>query len=194
MRQKRIDQVQALTSAQRYGSNINVIDIEQETNVLDVDLIDKGASDKNKKKVRQFTKVLVLLILIFAVTWISCSYILATYSLIKYGSTSYLEELSRQITITIVGTFSAYCVKAFLETFASRTITPYLLNKDINIDTISTKNRATRYFSLPLTDFFIMYPFSNKEGCCVSTPAPVSLETSDNHDREPLVEINNRRF
>lgn len=67
-------------------------------------------------------------------------------------------------------------------------------NKDNNIDTISTKNRATRYFSLPLTDFFIMYPFSNKEGRCVSTPAPVSSETADNHDREPLVEINYRRF
>ena len=39
---------------------MNYVDLRRETNVLDVDLIDKNISEKAKKKVRQFTKTIII--------------------------------------------------------------------------------------------------------------------------------------
>ena len=59
---------------------MNYIDFRKETNVLDVDLIDKNISEKARKKVRQFTKTIIITYTITSIVWITWSYLLATYA------------------------------------------------------------------------------------------------------------------
>lgn len=85
-------------------------------------------SVKDKKKFIQFTKLLVSVILFFAIVWITWNYVLATYALFTFQSAEPMVELSSQVCGVVIGTVIAYCLKAYLETLSEKTITPYVLN------------------------------------------------------------------
>lgn len=72
----------------------------------------------DKKKFIQFSKILISVILILCGLWITWSYVLATISLFKNGDSSLLEELSKQITLTILGTSIGYFTKSFCENYS----------------------------------------------------------------------------
>ena len=71
-----------------------------------------------KKKFIQFSKILISIILIMCGIWITWSYILATISLFRNGDSSLLEELSKQITLTILGSIIGYFAKSFCENYS----------------------------------------------------------------------------
>lgn len=71
-----------------------------------------------KKKFIQFSKVLIVVILSMCGVWITWSYILATLSLFINNDSSLLEELSKQITLTILGSIIGYFVKSFCENYS----------------------------------------------------------------------------
>ena len=52
--------------------------------------------------------------------WITWSYILATISLIKLFDSQPLEELSKQIILTILGCCIGYFCKSFFETYSEK--------------------------------------------------------------------------
>lgn len=98
---------------------LSYIDARQETNVLDVDLLDDNVSEKDKKKVRQYTKCLVTSLTIAACVWISTSYILAAVALVMYGNAEPLSSLSEKVCEVIIGTVVAYAFKSLLESYSS---------------------------------------------------------------------------
>lgn len=75
---------------------------------------------KKKKTFRQYTKTLITSIAIIAITWISISYAMAIYALFAYASVELLEELSRQVCITLLGAILGYLLKAFAETYSEK--------------------------------------------------------------------------
>ena len=98
--------------------NATIIQTDNETNPLDVDLL-KG-NVKNTKKLRQYTKSLVTVLTTFACIWITLSYGLSAYALIKYQISQPLSDLSQQVCITILGVVISYCLKAFIETYCEK--------------------------------------------------------------------------
>lgn len=98
---------------------LSYIDARQETNVLDVDLVDDNASEKDKKKIRQYTKILVTSLTIMACLWISTSYILAAVALVLYGNAEPLSSLSEKVCEVIIGTVIAYSLKSLLESYSA---------------------------------------------------------------------------
>lgn len=92
--------------------------VEKDTNPLDVDLVDDNIKTKDKKKLRQFTKILVTGLTIMACIWITISYIYAGVALFLYGIVDPLMDLSKQVCVTVIGVTISYCLKAFFETFA----------------------------------------------------------------------------
>lgn len=92
--------------------------VEKDTNPLDVDLVDDNIKTKDKKKLRQFTKILVTGLTIMACIWITISYIYAGVALFLYGIVDPLMDLSKQVCVTVIGVTVSYCLKAFFETFA----------------------------------------------------------------------------
>lgn len=119
-----------------------------ESNPLDLadkDLIDNdNISERDKVKVKQYTKRIINVILTFGCIWVTWSYILATYSAIILGQTETVENLSVQVCITIVGSIIAYCIKAFFETNAEKKNEQELLFKqmDMEADVINTDEEA----------------------------------------------------
>lgn len=109
--------IQKINKQQPMG--LSYIDARQETNVLDVDLIDDNASEKDKKKVRQYTKCLVTALTIMACVWISTSYILAAIALVMYGNAEPLSSLSEKVCEVIIGTVIAYAFKSLLESYSA---------------------------------------------------------------------------
>ena len=112
--------IQKINKNQPMG--LSYIDTRQETNVLDVDLLDNNAKDKDKKLVRQYTKTLITTLTIMAIIWISWSYILATIALFLYGTVEPLITVSTKVCEVVLGAVIAYCLKAFFETFAQKTM------------------------------------------------------------------------
>ena len=105
------------------SSSIVIVDQNQpkkETSVLDVNLLDDNATTSDKKKVRQYTKSLITALTICACSWITISYVLAFVALIRYGNTDVLSTLSEKVCEVILGAVSAYCLKAFFETFVQK--------------------------------------------------------------------------
>jgi len=92
--------------------------VGNETSPLDVDLVDDNLNTKDKKKLRQYTKVLVTALTIMACIWITISYIYAGIGLFLYGNPEVLIELSKQVCVTILGVTISYCTKAFFESYA----------------------------------------------------------------------------
>lgn len=109
---------------------MNYVDLRKETNVLDVDLIDKNISEKNKKKVRQFTKTIIITYTITSIIWITWSYLLATYAMIVLLNVEPMSSLSEKVCDVISGYIIVYCLKAFFETFAEKGIE--LIDKHLN--------------------------------------------------------------
>jgi hypothetical protein len=99
--------------------NATVINVGGETNVLDVDLIDDNANEKDKKKVRQYTKSLVTALTIMACVWISMSYLLSTIALVMYRNAEPLSSLSEKVCEVIIGVVIAYAFKSYLESYSS---------------------------------------------------------------------------
>ena len=99
--------------------NATVINVGGETSVLDVDLVDDNVNDKDKKKVRQYTKSLVTALTVMACVWISSSYILATIALVMYGNAEPLSSLSEKVCEVIIGVVIAYAFKSYLESYSS---------------------------------------------------------------------------
>lgn len=98
---------------------MNYIDLRRETNPLDVDLLDDNTSQKEKKKVRQYTKILVTALTVMACIWISTSYLLSTIALVMYGNTEPLSSLSEKVCEVIIGVVIAYAFKSYLESYSS---------------------------------------------------------------------------
>lgn len=117
--------------------NATIIKTDDETNPLDVDLL-KG-NIKNTKKLRQYTKSLVTALTIFACMWITLSYILSAYALIKYQISQPLSDLSQQVCITILGVVISYCLKAFIETYCEKK-NEIELNNENNNQIINNSN------------------------------------------------------
>lgn len=117
--------------------NATVIQTDDETNPLDVDLL-KG-NIKNTKKLRQYTKSLVTVLTTFACIWITLSYILSAYALIKYQISQPLSDLSQQVCITILGVVISYCLKAFIETYCEKK-NEIELNNENNNQIINNSN------------------------------------------------------
>lgn len=103
----------------RIHTGVTVLDLDNETNVLDVDLIDDNISDEDKKTVRQYTKSLVTALSIMACIWISMSYLLSTVALVMYGNAEPLSSLSEKVCEVIIGVVIAYACKSFFESFAA---------------------------------------------------------------------------
>jgi hypothetical protein len=117
--------------------NATIIKTDDETNPLDVDLL-KG-NIKNTKKLRQYTKSLVTVLTTFACMWITLSYILSAYALIKYQISQPLSDLSQQVCITILGVVISYCLKAFIETYCEKK-NEIELNNENNNQIINSSN------------------------------------------------------
>ena len=116
---------------------LSYIDARQETNVLDVDLVDDNATKQNKKKLRQFTKIIITTLTISAIVWITWSYVLASIALILYGNPEPMSSLSEKVCEVVLGTVIAYCLKAFFETFAEKSmelVDTYINNKVVSIE------------------------------------------------------------
>ena len=75
---------------------------------------------KKKKTFRQYTKTLITAIAVIAITWISISYAMGIYALLAYASADLLEELSKQVCITLLGAILGYLLKAFAETYSEK--------------------------------------------------------------------------
>ena len=95
---------------------MSYIDARKETNVLDVDLIDDNASEKDKKEFRQYTKLYVTILSVIACIWVTWSYILATYATVVLQNIEFLMSLSIKVLEVILGVGMGYFTKAFLET------------------------------------------------------------------------------
>lgn len=130
-----------VTSASRpkINTGVAVIDLEKDTSVLDVDLLDDNASEKDKKTVRQYTKMLITALTVFACIWISWSYVLSTVALVLYGNAEPMSTLSEKVCEVILGAVIAYCLKAFFETFAQKGM-ELLEQRFINNDQLNIEN------------------------------------------------------
>lgn len=117
---------------------MNYIDFRKETNVLDVDLIDKNISEKARKKVRQFTKTIIITYTITSIIWITWSYLLATYAMIVLLNVEPMSSLSEKVCDVISGYIIVYCLKAFFETFAEKGME--LIERHINKDIESSES------------------------------------------------------
>lgn len=90
---------------------LSYIDARQETNVLDVDLVDNNASEKDKKKVRQYTKKWVDIILTVSLLDVQFCFVLAFL-----GKDQIAETLGIAIITEIVAIGLGYMLKAYFET------------------------------------------------------------------------------
>lgn len=94
---------------------------------------------KHKTKTKtQYTKLVVTALTIMACIWITTSYVFAGYSLIVYGITEPLSELSQQVCITILGVVIAYCTKAYWENYSEAKMN--LLSQGVIIDKKDNNN------------------------------------------------------
>lgn len=118
--------------------NATVINVGGETSVLDVDLIDKNISEKARKKVRQFTKTIIITYTITSIIWITWSYLLATYAMIVLLNVEPMSSLSEKVCDVISGYIIVYCLKAFFETFAEKGME--LIERHINKDIESSES------------------------------------------------------
>ena len=91
--------------------NATVINVGGETNVLDVDLVDDNASEKNKKKLRQYTKVRVDIILFTSLIDIQFCFLLAFLDKVQIA-----ETLAIALVTEVVAVMACYMLKAFFET------------------------------------------------------------------------------
>ena len=98
--------------------NATVINVGGETSVLDVDLVDDNVNDKDKKKVRQYTKKIVDILTIMGCIWITWSYVLSTIAVIRFQDVQVLSSLSEEVCRTILGIVVSYCMKSFFESYA----------------------------------------------------------------------------
>lgn len=95
--------------------NATVINVGGETSVLDVDLVDDNASEKDKKKVRQYTKKWVDIILTVSLIDVQFCFVLAFL-----GKDQIAETLGIAIITEIVAIGLGYMLKAFFETSAQK--------------------------------------------------------------------------
>ena len=100
-----------LMGASFINPNATVINVGGETSVLDVDLVDDNASEKDKKKVRQYTKKWVDIILTVSLIDVQFCFVLAFL-----GKDQIAETLGIAIITEIVAIGLGYMLKAFFET------------------------------------------------------------------------------
>ena len=120
--------------------NATVINVDGETSVLDVDLVDDNINDKDKKKVRQYTKSLVTALTVMACVWISSSYILATIALVMYGNAEPLSSLSEKVCEVIIGVVIAYAFKSYLESYSSAKHDLDVMKLETTMESINENN------------------------------------------------------
>lgn len=120
--------------------NATVINVGGETSVLDVDLVDDNVNDKDKKKVRQYTKSLVTALTVMACVWISSSYILATIALVMYGNAEPLSSLSEKVCEVIIGVVIAYAFKSYLESYSSAKHDLDVMKLETTMESINENN------------------------------------------------------
>jgi len=93
---------------------VTVIDLNKETNPLDVDLVDNNASEKDNKAIRTFTKKWVDIILTVALIDVQLVFVLAFL-----GKTQIAETLGVAIVTEIVGIGLGYMAKSYFESYSS---------------------------------------------------------------------------
>lgn len=99
------------------GSTILIDKKDFQSDLLSSELLN-NVSDKNKKKVRQYSKILMTIIVILGGCWITFSYYLAWYALKTYQNTETLESLSKQVCLTLLGTALGYFCKSYFESYS----------------------------------------------------------------------------
>lgn len=104
-----------------YGSthfirpDATIINIDDKTDVLDVDLVDDNISEKDRKKVKQYTKKWVDIILTVSLIDVQFCFVLAFL-----GKDQIAETLGIAIITEIVAIGLGYMLKAFFETNAQK--------------------------------------------------------------------------
>lgn len=88
---------------------------DNETNPLDVDLVDDNISNKDKKELRTFTKKWVDRILTISLFDIQLCFVLAFM-----GKENIAESLGIAMATEIVGTIAGYYAKSFFETYSEK--------------------------------------------------------------------------
>ena len=99
------------------GSTVLIDKKDFQSDMLSSELL-TNVSDENKKKVRQYSKVLMTIVVIMASCWITFSYYLAWYALKTYQNTETLESLSKQVCLTLLGTALGYFCKSYFESWS----------------------------------------------------------------------------
>ena len=94
-------------------NDVAIIDLDKETNVLDVDLVDDNASEKDKKSIRTFTKKWVDIILTISLIDVQLVFILAFF-----GKEQIAENLGMCIVTEVVAIAIGYFIKAFMESYS----------------------------------------------------------------------------
>ena len=92
--------------------NATIINVGSETSVLDVDLIDDSISEKGKKKVRQYTKSRMDIILFVSLLDIQLCFLLAFLDKAQIA-----ETLAIALVTEVVALFAGYFPKSFFETY-----------------------------------------------------------------------------
>lgn len=95
--------------------NATIIKTDDETNPLDVDLVDDNISNKDKKELRTFTKKWVDRILTISLFDIQLCFVLAFM-----GKENIAESLGIAMATEIVGTIAGYYAKSFFETYSEK--------------------------------------------------------------------------
>lgn len=95
--------------------NATIIKTDNETNPLDVDLVDDNISNKDKKELRTFTKKWVDRILTISLFDIQLCFVLAFM-----GKENIAESLGIAMATEIVGTIAGYYAKSFFETYSEK--------------------------------------------------------------------------
>ena len=99
-------------------SGVTVIDTGKE--IHETDLVPDDIGTHDKKKLRQFTKIVVVILIIASIIWITWSYVLASIALLRDHNFSPLETISTTVCNVILGTVGAYMAKSFIETFSEK--------------------------------------------------------------------------
>jgi len=80
-----------------------------------------------------FTKRLITLVLWLSVIWVTWSYVLATISLIKYGDSNTVTDVSTEVIRCLIAAILGYLCKAYFETKQKEKIR--LAEKKLDTDT-----------------------------------------------------------
>ncbi len=92
----------------------------------------KSNKNSDKKELRQFSKRIVTALFLCSVIWVTASYSLACYALIKFGNVDTVSSVTEKVVDMLKVVFGAYFVKSFLETYSQKKNELYLRSLEEN--------------------------------------------------------------